>query len=519
LVGSDDPIHLFLDGNRNVSHLGCPSKCSCQLHEGTGRSVQSHQAEANLGRSLDEVVEMSLLIRHAVIITMNPERQVIEDGAIVVDKDRILAVGQSEAMEAQWSSADTMEAAGKAIIPGLINTHFHSQNALLRGTADDVLTPTWLNKYVNPMHRAITAEDAYAMARLGYWECLSSGTTCCLDMQRFPSKCAKGAEEIGIRAVLSPYVTDLPPFTYFETFEENERLVRDGQGTADGRVTFWFGIEYVAYSTKELYLKAREAADKHGVGLNMHANCSFNEVEYSTRRFGAPLIHLLDKWGVLGPTVVLGHGVVLNTADIDALRRSGAHIAHCPQSAMKMALGLAPVPSLLSAGINVSLGTDGAAENNSIDMIETMKFAALIHKLASKDPTVLPAHQVLEMATINGAKALGLEKEIGSLEPGKKADLVLIDLNRPAMTPVLVGPDYLNVVSNIVYSAGRDCIDTVLVDGRVVIDHGRLATAKEEEVLQLANRASREHLTRRETFIHERDLALDETLSTQGRAT
>jgi 5-methylthioadenosine/S-adenosylhomocysteine deaminase len=327
-------------------------------------------------------------------------------------------------------------------------------------------------------------------------------------MGRHMHRVADAAEDIGIRMIVSPYVTDLPPFDYFESFEDNDRLVQERNNSAGGRVKVWYGIELLPYSTPELYKRARAGATKHGVGIHLHANCEIGEVTYSNETYGKPPIDLFNDWGVLGPDVVIGHGVVLTEREICLLAEHGSSVIHCPQTGMKVALGIAPVPELRQAGVTVGLGTDGTAENGRLDMIETLKFAALLQKLNTMDPTVLPADETLELATLGGAKALGLEDEIGSLEVGKKADIVIVDRSSLRMTPIHTG-QYDNTVTSIVYSATADDVDTVIIDGTIVLEDGRLTSISEDEIRERATEVGRDLMRRREPFVEARDRELD----------
>ncbi|MGA2819166.1 MAG: amidohydrolase [Anaerolineales bacterium] len=451
----------------------------------------------------------TMLVRDAIVVTVDREGQIFDNGAVVWRGDRIIDVGPTEEVTARWPDSDrVINGSGKAVVPGFVNTHMHSLNSSIRGMADDALGPLWLNTFINPMHQAATADDAYAMARLTYFEALRSGTTCGLDMARFMDRCADAAAELGFRVVVSPYAANVGGYEYFETFEGNERLVKDRHNSADGRVKVWFGIEMITYSTRDHYLKARRAADHYGVGIHLHANCEVNECRYAREHYGAPPLELFYQWGILGSDVVAAHCVVLTESEVNHLVETGTSVAHCPQSGMKVALGTAPVPELLSSGVNVCLGTDGGAENNAVNMVETLKFTALMHKLNKLDPTVMPAEKVLELATMGGARALGLDKDIGSLEVGKKADLVIFDLRHPYWTPIVRGPN-CNIVSQLVYSAQGDSVDTVVVDGRVLVEGGQLLTADQGEVIERANRVALDMADRREVFAQSRDREFD----------
>jgi 5-methylthioadenosine/S-adenosylhomocysteine deaminase len=452
-----------------------------------------------------------VLIKDGIVITMDAQRRIHQPGVVAVSHNRIVSVGDPESVPADFVADEVLSAAGMVVLPGLVNTHMHSQNALIRGTADDEAGAGWLNKYINPMHAAMTEEDAYAISLLSYLEALKTGTTALVDMGRFMHRCADAAQDVGIRAVLAPYAADIPEYSYLESVEENERLVKRRHGDANGRISVWFGVEFITYSTPQHYRKVRQLANEYGVGIHLHANCRVQECEYARRHYGKPTVELLYDWGVLGPDCLAAHCVVLNAYEIQALAATGTHVAHCPVAGMKVALGVCPVPELRAAGVNVALGTDGAAENNSIDMLETLKFAALLHKLNKLDPLALSAETVLEMAMLAGARAIGQERQLGSLEPGKIADLIIIQPKGLGFVPLLTG-DNLNFIPLLVYSGHGDVVHTVMVDGRIVIQNYRHTSLDESRIAAQATTAAVKLLERRQQYVEARDRSLDRAL-------
>ncbi|WP_020650340.1 amidohydrolase [Solimonas variicoloris] len=440
----------------------------------------------------------ALLIHGATVLTVNASDEVIADGAVLVEDGRIADIGPSAALLQRWPGVDRHDARGQVLLPGLVNLHLHS--GLIRGTAEDMPVFAWLARHVDPKHRVLSADDAYAASRLCYAEALLSGTTTVLDMYRYMHRCADAAEQLGLRAVLAPYVADQPPYTYFETLEANARLVEERHGSAQGRVRVWFGLEHLTYCTEAAFREAARLAEHYGVGIHTHGEESREMASRLHAETGLWPIELFHERGILGPRTVLAHCVWLQPQEIEILARTGTSVAHCPVSNMKLASGICPVPELLDAGVAVGIGSDGVKENNNLDLLEEMKFVPLLQKVRLLDARAMPAPQVLRMATIDGARALGLDDEIGSLERGKKADLILVDFMRPHLTPVLHGA-YGNVVSNLVYAARGSDVRLVMVDGQVLVRDGVLLRADVNELMRQAQQATEALIVRREPYV------------------
>lgn len=442
-----------------------------------------------------------LLIKNGYIITVDGEFTIYPNGAMFVEGNIIKDIGKTSDLENKYKdrSCHVIDASDQAVLPGLINTHMHS--GLIRGTAEDLPVFEWLRKHVDPKHRALEAEDAYIAASLCYAESLKAGTTCVLDMYRFMDKCAEAAEETGIRAILAPYVADAAGYDYFETLEGNTKLIETKHLSANGRIHIWYGLEHLTYCTEKAYHYVSEHAKYYNVGIHTHGEESlkmFNLIHSSYNNFP---VEVFWKRGILGEKTVLAHCVWLMPVEIEILKDTGTSVAHCPVSNMKLASGVAPITDLLDAGIVVGLGTDGIKENNNLDMLEEMKFASLLQKVHRLDATVMKALDTLKLATINGARALGLDHQIGSLEIGKKADFILIDMRSLHLTPLLEKGDYSNVVPNIVFSAcGRD-VSTVVVDGKLLLKEGRLTMVNESEIRKNANLKTDALLLRRKNYI------------------
>lgn len=405
-------------------------------------------------------------IRNTAIFTVDSGNRVIPDGTLVVEDGQITAVGEAAVVNIP-SGCEVIEGRGRALLPGLIDCHSHS--SLMRGVTENMPLMDWLPWY-QLEHRAMTEEFAYHSARLCYLEALQSGTTCVMDMFRYMDRCADAAAELGLRVQLAPYVADRPGKDFFSTREENRQLIRTHHESQNGRIRVWLGLEHLFYCTEDAYREAAQLSREYGVGIHTHASEQKEEERAVTTELGRRSLAMLDHYGILGDRTLLAHCVWLNNGEIARVADTGTSIAHCPVSNAKLASGVARVPEMLAAGVTVGLGTDGPVCNNSLNLFEEMKFASLIQKATRLDATALPADQILRMATINGAKALSLDREIGSLETGKKADLLLLDLNRANLTPVNVDEKGGNLLWNLVFAAGSNNVAGVWVDGRRLID-------------------------------------------------
>jgi 5-methylthioadenosine/S-adenosylhomocysteine deaminase len=439
------------------------------------------------------------LIRHGIIITVDENDTIYEDGALLIRGDRIVDIGEDRELADKYTSVEeVIDASRRAVIPGLINTHLHS--GLIRGTGEDLPLFEWLNKHVDPMHKALREEEAYGAARLCYAEGLKSGTTCVMDMYRYMHRCADAAEELGNRVILAPYVADKPGYDYFETMEANERLIRERNNTADGRIKVWVGLEHLVYCSGDAFKEAVRLAEKYDTGIHTHGEESFEMALRLTHHYGRRPIRVFFDYGILEPPAVLAHCVQVTPEEIDIIARTGTGVAHCPCSNMKLASGVAPIPRFLESGVNVGLASDGVISNNNIDLFEEMKFASLMQKLYHSEASLMDANTTFRMATIGGAKALGLDEEIGSLEVGKKADLVLVNLSALHTTPIMRGK-YFNAVAHLVFAANGGDVEQVFVDGRPIVVDGELATASEEEIINRAQADADRLFERREPLV------------------
>ncbi len=435
-----------------------------------------------------------VLIRGGIVLPLEGRRIAHDRGSVLMDGDRIVAVGPVEEVDRQAENATVVDAAEHAVLPGLHNTHLHS--GLLRGTAESMSLWDWLKTYVDPAHRAMTPEIAEAASLLCYTESLRFGTTSVMDMWRFMEGSARAAERVGIRATLVPYVADLEGFDYFETLETNRRLLETDREAAGGRVRTWVGLEHLFYCSPQAFRSAMALAEEFDTGLHTHSSETTWEVEESIQRFGRRPIEEFAERGILSDRTVVAHCVWLDDHEIDLMAETGTAVAHCPCSNMKLSSGPARVGDFRRAGIEVGLGSDGEKENNNLDMFEEMKFASLLQKVSTLDPTTGDPWDVLDMATLSGARALGLGSITGSLEPGKRADVITVDLRRLHTTPVLHGEDF-NVAAHLVFSSSGADVDHVWVDGRLLVEGGKVVSVDVEEVRRRGQAAAEELFERR----------------------
>jgi 5-methylthioadenosine/S-adenosylhomocysteine deaminase len=432
------------------------------------------------------------------IVTMDPMNRVVAGGAVAVEGDRIVAVGALEEVVRTRPGWAVNSGQKRVMMPGLVNAHMHS--GMLRGTAEGLPVWDWLRLYIDPMHRVLTAAEAEAASWLCYAEAALSGTTTVVDMWRFMAGSARAAAGIGIRLNAVPYVGEHPDYDYFDTLDDNEALLEEWHGRAEGRVKVWVGLEHAFYATPPAHRRAIAMAQKWQTGFHTHSNEADVEIAEMARRYNKRPIAALQEMGLLeAPHTLLAHCVWLDDSEIALMARRGVCVAHNPTSNMKLASGAAPVLALRAAGIAVGIGTDGEKENNNLDMFEEQKFASLLTKFASHDAAALDSWDVLRMATIEGARAIGMADEIGSLEVGKKADFVSVRTDTPRMTPLVAG--FLQ--HNLVHAVQGGDVDMVMVNGSVIVEAGVLKTADVAELIGAVNEAAPKLLRRRDAWLAE----------------
>ena len=427
----------------------------------------------------------SLLVDGGTVVTMDDRGTILDGGAVLVEGDRIAALLQPDAPRP--TDVPTMDATGHLVIPGLVNTHGHAAMSLLRGLADDLPLMTWLNNYIVPAEAALVTPDfVYWGTLLSSIEMLKSGTTTFTDMYYFRDQMAQAAIDAGIRAVTGPTVIGFPA----PDFPTPQAVLKDValfmERYRDHPTLVPSISAHALYTTPLSAVEAAfRVADAHGAVFQIHVLEDASEDATAREATGMGVVEALDSIGALRPGTVLAHAIYLSDEDMGRIAAGAAGIAHNPQSNMKLGIPkAAPVTAALAAGIPVGLGTDGPASNNDLDLFDEMDTAARIQKFHLGDPAALPAETVFRMATRGGAQVLNLQDEIGSLEPGKRADLVLLDLQRPGLTPLY---QVRQVYSHLVYAARGSDVDTVVVNGRIVVRNRRILTVDEQVVMEKAH--------------------------------
>jgi 5-methylthioadenosine/S-adenosylhomocysteine deaminase len=418
---------------------------------------------------------MDILIKNGVFVTMDKDRRVLKNFSMSIEDGVITEIEKKITGEADF----VIDAKDNIVLPGLINAHTHLAMTLLRGIADDLELMKWLNEVIWPIEGKLEPAHVYAGSLLGCLEMITTGTTCFNDMYFFMDEVARSVNEAGIRGVLSYPIIGLGITDIEKLLKKADRGVRKHGGKA-GLVKAFFGPHAPYTCPGEVLLRVRELAEKRQTGVHIHVSETKREVEVSKKEHGMPPFEYLDSIGFLYDRVVAAHAVWVSIKEMAILRKRGVKVVHNPVCNMKLASGIADVPQLLDKGVTVALGTDGAASNNTLDMFDTVKTCALLHKISTLNPAVLPAYQTLELATIKAAEALGMDREIGSLEKGKKADVILVDTQSPNLTPMN------NPISHLVYSARGCDVDTVIVDGKVVMENKVILTLDKEEILRFA---------------------------------
>ena len=408
---------------------------------------------------------VDLVIEARWVVPVVPRAAVLEDQAVVVHEGRILALLPRDTAQARYAPAERVILSTHVLTPGLVNLHTHAAMALFRGIGDDLPLMQWLQRRIWPLEKALVSpEFVYDGTRIAALEMLRSGTTCCSDMYFYPEAAVRALRGVGMRAVAGIIAIEFP--TAYAS--DAEDYLRKGLATRDGcrddaLVNFTLA-PHAPYTVEDVTLaKIAILAEELDLPVHIHLHETADEVAESVRRHGERPLARLDRLGLVTERLIAVHAVHLEATEIALLAQRGASVAHCPASNLKLGSGIAPVAELLAAGVNVGLGTDGAASNDRLDMVSEMRLAALLAKGASRDPSVLPAPAVLEAATLGGARALGLERRIGSIEVGKEADLAAFDLSEIETQPVF------NPLSQLVYSAGREHATDVWVAGQSVV--------------------------------------------------
>ncbi|MEM3726286.1 MAG: amidohydrolase [Candidatus Bathyarchaeia archaeon] len=438
----------------------------------------------------------AILIHNGTILTMH-NRKVIHEGAIAIENETIIDVGKTNLLKRKYGRGyEKINAKGKLVMPGLVNTHQHAAMSLLRGYADDLPLQEWLEKWIWPIEKHMTARDIYVGALLTAIESIMGGTTTVNTMYHYmpEENEAKAFRDVGLRGVVGHVC-----FSWRKEEDKRalEHLAKNWHNAEDGLIRvsvdphapYTVDPEYM----KELKLIREELNKKYGserapIIWHVHIAETVDEPRKIEHAFNVRLdskgvMEYLDSLGVLDKHVIAAHCVALTEGDIKIAKERNVKVSHNPISNLKLASGISPVPQMLKEDVVVSLGTDSPCSNNSADMFEVMKTTAILHKGVNKDPTVLPAEKILEMATIDGAKALCLENEVGSIEVGKKADITIINLKKPHLHPLY------NEASHLVYAVKASDVETVLINGKIIMENGKITTLDVDKVMEMVEKA------------------------------
>jgi len=429
-------------------------------------------------------VHADLIVTGCAALAMDPAGTITHDAALAVSEGRIEAVGPRAEILSRYQPKELIEEPGCVIMPGLVNAHTHVAMTLFRGLADDLPLMEWLTGHIFPAERRLNRQAVRAGALLGMAEMILSGTTSFLDMYLFADQVAEAAEQAGLRAIVGEVLYDFDSPNYGPPSE--------GLRFTEQMIARWRGHERVSVAvmphalytcSRKLLEEAGELARREGCRLHIHAGETKDEVREVFRRLGQRPVQALGAVGLLGSQTILAHCVALSEEEVELMALSRTAAVHCPQSNMKLASGVAPVPQMMAAGVRLALGTDGPASNNSLDLLAEMDCAAKLHKVFAKDPTVTPAREVLRMATSGGAEALGL-KDAGRLEAGRLADFIAVDFDQPHLTPVY------SYESHLAYAARGSDVALTVVGGRVLARRGKLLSLDVAEVKAKAREAA-----------------------------
>jgi len=418
-----------------------------------------------------------ILIKGATILTINPQDEIIENGVLVISDSRIVEIGDATVAE-KYQPAKLIDTQNMLVMPGFVNTHTHVPMTIFRGFADDISLHDWLYKHIFPAENQFVNENSVKIgSRVGILEMLRSGTTTFNDMYFYENTIAESAKALGIRALLSESIIETPAPnnpTPQDTMRQIAFLMEKWKD--DPLVNIGVAAHAIYSCSGDLLQKAKALAHKNNAHFHIHLAETEKESEFSEKEFGKTPTQYLDSLGILDEKTIAAHSIYLNETDRKIMVEKRVGIAHNPECNMKIASGIAPIPELLKLSAKIGFGTDGVASNNNLNMLEEMHTAALLHKINSKDATVMTAKQVVRIATQGGADVLGMGNEIGSLEVGKKADLILIDMNKAHLVPLY------NIYSQIVYSMSAQDIETVIVNGKIVMENKQIKSVNEADL-------------------------------------
>lgn len=457
----------------------------------------------------------SLIVTGGIILTMDRRKRIFKKGSVVIEGGRIADVGKFREIRSRHRAEETINANGCLVMPGLINCHIHLPQMLMRGVQDDVEVMEKLINYIWPIQGHYDEKDGRISSLLAFLEMIKSGTTSFISTGLHPRYGIDGIlrelESSGLRGAVSKYIMEKGAYAtekmaihegLHETKEgsmrEALRLIKEWNGKANDRIRIWLSPRSVGACSAETLKEISEIARKYGVGITTHWAEAENNVQYVRKEFHMGMAEFAKHVGFLAPNVTMAHGIWFENGEIGSLARSGVNICHCPVTNSKLAMHVAKIPQMLRAGINVCLGTDGAPVNNTCDMFQEMRFAVLLHRINSLDPLYPRAEEALEMATINGAKAMGLQNELGSIEIGKKADIIIVDLKNYHAVPIH------SPTSAAVWATTGSDVKTVIVDGKLIMENRRVLTLNEEKILEEAQERARKVLQKANIEIKEK---------------
>lgn len=442
----------------------------------------------------------TLLITNATVITLDKRRRVIKEGAVAIEDDRIVGVGKATEIKPKFADAEVINVGGKVVLPGLIDTHVHLTQTLARGLADGVSVPDWLYKRILPYEVSMTPSDVYDNSLLACAEMMRTGTTCFADPGGYQmDNAGRAVEESGMRGILAIASVDqqdsehpIPSeilTTTDEAVSENEELIRRYHNKADGRIRVWPALRGMLNVTKELIYKLHTLSKKYETGLEVHAAFWRDNVAWVKKQMGLTDVRYLESLNVLDSNWLMIHMGWVDDEEIKILKKHDVKISYCPAPGMKMPLGTninKKIPKMIESGLTVSLGCDSTAANDSLDMFRAMWLNATIHKEIYLDPKIITPEQSLEMATINSARCLLWDTQIGSIEEKKKADLIIIDPKRSNLVP---SHDF-SLVPNIVHSGDGSDVESVIINGRIVMEKRKFMTLDYDKILERAQKAA-----------------------------
>jgi 5-methylthioadenosine/S-adenosylhomocysteine deaminase len=427
-------------------------------------------------------MDCDLIIKGEYVLPIDDKMQIIEDGAVAIMGNTIKKVGSAKEIEKEFTAKETIDVGFGIVMPGMINTHTHSAMSYFRGLADDLPLQDWLEKHIWPAEAKYVKPNFVKQAtELACLEMIKAGITCFNDMYFFEEETGELAEKIGMRAVIGETALNFPTPSAKNVDEIFAKTISQLEKFKNSDLVKIALAPHAVYTCDEKILRrVAEISQKHNLLVHIHISETKKEVDDCKEKTGLSPVEYLDKIGLLSEKTIAAHSVWLSDKDLDIYKERGVKVSHCPLSNMKLASGIAVLPKMLEKGIFVGLGTDSAASNNTLDLFSDMEACAMLHKVSNLEPTLISAKEVVKMATINGAKVLGLDKKVGSLEVGKKADIITIDLNKPHLLPIH------NPYSHLVYCVNSGDVNDVIVDGKVLMKDRGVITIDEAEVLNKA---------------------------------